>query len=195
MGLEDAVGLSLVDPIRDERGWAFTGASFVDEVNAFSFLSEAYLASDPAYDARVSVPVLWDRKRGVIVLLSDFLAPLERLQADLLAITAGGHEVILFQVLDPAELAFEFGESAMFQDLESGRTLFIDPASARNEYLRKLEAHCAGLRATCQRLGVACHRLATDRPLELALFDFMRERMQRRRQVLHGGRHSARKYA
>ena len=123
------------------------------------------------------------RKRGVIVLLSDFLAPLERLQADLLAITAGGHEVILFQVLDPAELAFEFGESAMFQDLESGRTLFIDPVTARKEYLRKLEDHCAGLRATCQRLGVACHRLATDRSLELALFDFMRERMQRRRSV------------
>ena len=78
---------------------------------------------------------------------------------------------------------FEFGESAMFQDLESGRTLFIDPASARKEYLRKLEAHCANLRATCQRLGIAYHRLATERPLELALFDFMRERMQRRRSV------------
>jgi len=92
-------------------------------------------------------------------------------------------------------LAFEFGESAMFQDMESGRTLFIDPATARQDYQRKLEAHCASLRATCQRLGVACHRLATDRPLELALFDFMRERMQRRRQVQHVGRHSVRQHA
>ena len=132
------------------------------------------------------------RKRGVIILLSDFLAPLERLEFDLVALTAGGHEVILFQVLDPAELAFEFGESAMFQDLESGRTLFIDPAAARQEYLRKLEAHCASLRATSQRLGIACHRLATDRSLELSLFDFMRERMQRRRQVRHAIRHNAR---
>ena len=67
MGLEQAIGLSFVDPIRDERGWAFTGGEYVDAVNGFSFLSEAYVASDPAYEARVSVPVLWDRQTGVIV--------------------------------------------------------------------------------------------------------------------------------
>jgi uncharacterized protein (DUF58 family) len=132
------------------------------------------------------------RKRGVVVLLSDFLAPIERLESDLIAITAGGHEMILFQTLDPAELAFEFKDSAMFQDVESGRTLFIDPAAARKEYQSKLESHCAALRATCQRLGVAYHRLATDRPLELALFDFMRERMQRRRKVQRVGRYATR---
>src|SRR5437763_6817697 len=57
MGLEDAIDVSFVDPIRDERGWAFTGGPYVDVVNGFSFLSEAYAASDPAYEARVSVPV------------------------------------------------------------------------------------------------------------------------------------------
>jgi putative glutathione S-transferase len=67
MGLEDAIGLSFVDPIRDERGWAFTGGEYADTVNGFSFLSEAYVASDPDYEARVSVPVLWDREAGVIV--------------------------------------------------------------------------------------------------------------------------------
>jgi glutathionyl-hydroquinone reductase len=67
MGLEDAIGISYVDPIRDERGWAFTGGEYHDPINGFSFLSEAYLATDPAYEARVSVPVLWDRARGVIV--------------------------------------------------------------------------------------------------------------------------------
>ena len=67
MGLEEAIGVSFVDPIRDERGWAFTGGEYVDPVNGFSFLSEAYTASDPAYDARVTVPVLWDRKSGVVV--------------------------------------------------------------------------------------------------------------------------------
>jgi putative glutathione S-transferase len=67
MGLEDAIGLSFVDPIRDERGWAFTGGEYFDPVNGYSFLSEAYLASDPGYEARVTVPVLWDRESGVIV--------------------------------------------------------------------------------------------------------------------------------
>ncbi len=123
------------------------------------------------------------RKRSLIVLISDFLAPLERLEGDLTALAACGHELIVFQVLDPAELTFDVGDAAMFQDLESGRVLFIDPSAARKEYLRRLETHCATLRDTCQRLGIACHRLATDRPLELALFDFLRQRMQRRRSV------------
>ncbi|MGO9499851.1 MAG: glutathione S-transferase family protein [Solirubrobacteraceae bacterium] len=67
MGLEDAIGISFVDPIRDERGWAFTGGDYVDEVNGFEYLSEAYLATDPMYAARVTVPVLWDKQTGVIV--------------------------------------------------------------------------------------------------------------------------------
>ena len=120
------------------------------------------------------------RKRSLLLLVSDFLAPLDRFARDLAALAACGHEVVVFQVLDPAELTFAFDSPAMFQDVESGRLLFIDPASARKEYLRKLEAHCASLRSACQKLGIGCHRLASDRPLELVLFDFLRQRMQRR---------------
>ena len=67
MGLKDAIGISFVDPIRDERGWAFTGGGYVDSVNGFEFLSSAYIATDPDYNARVTVPVLWDKQSGVIV--------------------------------------------------------------------------------------------------------------------------------
>lgn len=81
-GLRDVIGMSIVDPIRDERGWAFTGApgTTVDDVNGWSFLSDAYLASDTDFDARVTVPVLWDTVTGqivnnesadIIVMLSD----------------------------------------------------------------------------------------------------------------------------
>lgn len=67
MGLEDVIGMSFVDPLRDARGWAFTGGGYTDRVNGFRFLSEAYTATDPGYDGRVSVPALWDTKQGVIV--------------------------------------------------------------------------------------------------------------------------------
>jgi glutathionyl-hydroquinone reductase len=66
-GLEDAVGLSAVDPVRDERGWAFTGGAFADDVNGFRLLSQAYEATDPRFDGRYSVPVLWDKDAGRIV--------------------------------------------------------------------------------------------------------------------------------
>ncbi len=66
-GLEDVIGMSAVDPIRDERSWAFTGGEYVDPLNGWSFLGEAYAAADPAYDGRVSVPVLWDTRTRRIV--------------------------------------------------------------------------------------------------------------------------------
>jgi glutathionyl-hydroquinone reductase len=66
-GLEEAIALSVVDPIRDDRGWAFTGGEYVDHVNGWDFLSEAYAATDAAYDGRISVPVLWDTRTGRIV--------------------------------------------------------------------------------------------------------------------------------
>jgi putative glutathione S-transferase len=66
-GLEDAISVSAVDPIRDETGWQFTGGEYADPVNGFEFLSEAYDATNPDYEGRFSVPVLWDRQTGRIV--------------------------------------------------------------------------------------------------------------------------------
>lgn len=67
--LEDAVGVTVVDPIRDERGWAFhDGPGYsTDPVNGFQFLSEAYVATDPQFSGRVTVPVLWDKYSRRIV--------------------------------------------------------------------------------------------------------------------------------
>src|SRR3954465_2657302 len=66
-GLEDVIGMSVVDPIRDERGWAFTGGEYTDPVNGFRFRGEAYAATDPDHEARLSVPVLWDKESKRIV--------------------------------------------------------------------------------------------------------------------------------
>ncbi len=66
LGLDDVLGMTVVDPLRDERGWRFRPEE-PDPVNGFAFLAEAYRASDPSFDGRVTVPVLWDRERGRIV--------------------------------------------------------------------------------------------------------------------------------
>nr|MBI3612577.1 glutathione S-transferase family protein [Nitrospirota bacterium] len=71
--LEEAIGMTVVDPIRDERGWAFRegpGHS-LDPINGFQFLSEAYRATDSQYQGRVTVPVLWDTRTKRIVSNSD----------------------------------------------------------------------------------------------------------------------------
>ena len=68
LGLEDAISLATVDPIRDERGWRFTlDPGGRDPVLGLSFLSEAYLGTDPAYSGRVTVPCLVDVPTGRVV--------------------------------------------------------------------------------------------------------------------------------
>jgi len=72
-GLEDAIGMTVVDPVRDERGWAFrSGPGYSeDPINGFHYLSGAYTASNPNYRGRVTVPVLWDKKTKQIVSNND----------------------------------------------------------------------------------------------------------------------------
>jgi putative glutathione S-transferase len=72
-GLEDAIGMTVVDPIRDERGWAFRDGDgyTTDPINGFAYLSEAYFAIDASYRGRVTVPVLWDTRTKRIVSNSD----------------------------------------------------------------------------------------------------------------------------
>jgi len=69
LGLDQAVSVSMVDPIRDERGWAFReGPDYTkDPINGFSFLSEAYEATQPGFKGRITVPVLWDKRTRRIV--------------------------------------------------------------------------------------------------------------------------------
>jgi glutathionyl-hydroquinone reductase len=76
-GLEEAIDLTIVDPIRDEKGWAFRDPSgktplnapfeSTDPINGFRYLREAYIATDPNFDERVTVPVLWDKETKKIV--------------------------------------------------------------------------------------------------------------------------------
>jgi uncharacterized protein (DUF58 family) len=128
------------------------------------------------------------RKRGLIVLLSDLLTPLDELEQSLARLTAAGHEVVLFQALDPNELAFTFLRPTLFQDLESQQDVYVDPEAQRPEYQRRLADHCRQAEIICQKLGAAFHRLVTDQPLELVLIDFLRGRRRRnkliRRRVL-----------
>ena len=64
-GLEKIIGMTIVDPVRDEKGWRFTEEP--DPINNFEYLKQAYIASDPGFDARVTVTVLWDCIKQKIV--------------------------------------------------------------------------------------------------------------------------------
>ena len=71
------------------------------------------------------------RKRGLIVLISDLLVPLDTLKTRLGYLRSRGHDVVILRVLDPAEVEFTFSNPSMFVDVESGRQMYVEPSTAR----------------------------------------------------------------
>ncbi|WOS61726.1 glutathione S-transferase family protein [Sinorhizobium fredii] len=67
--LEDMIPLSVVDPLMLENGWEFKGENggTVDHLFGSKALWQVYARADPNYSGRVTVPVLWDKKKGTIV--------------------------------------------------------------------------------------------------------------------------------
>lgn len=131
----------------------------------------------PAGGTSLDVPVrqLADllRKRGLIVLISDLLAPVEKLEQQLGWLGALGHDIVLFHLADRAEIDFKFDQPAQFEDVESGRQWFVNPAQARESYLRRFADHRDFVRRSCERHGVEYQWLPTDTPMEVALYDFL----------------------
>ena len=123
----------------------------------------------------------------MVVLISDLLSKTEMLAQRLSYLRSQGHEVVLLRVLDPAELEFDFDKAAMFVDMETGRDLYIDPKTAREQYRRYFSQHADEIARTCRELGIDYYRLATSQPLELALFDFLQSRVNARRVVNRTG--------
>jgi putative glutathione S-transferase len=137
LGLEQVVSMSVVDPLRDERGWAFReGPGFThDPINGFHFLSEAYHATDPNFDGRVTVPALWDKQTKRIVNNSE--DDICRMFNDAFR---GRDHVDLF----PADLEPEHAELAQFiyERVNNGvyRAGFADQQSAYDRAFRTLFA-------------------------------------------------------
>lgn len=119
------------------------------------------------------------RKRGMICLVSDLLAPVETLERQLALLGAMGHDLVIFHVMDRAEIDFNFDQAAHFRDAETGVERFVDPAAARAAYLENLQAHRDFIRRACERQGIEYHWAPTDTPLEQVLFEFLSKRARR----------------
>ncbi len=124
-----------------------------------------------------------ERRRGLVILVSDLLAPLDALEPKLASLAACGHDVSVYQVLDPAEIAFPFAEAALFEDVETGLRRHVDPAAVRPQYLERLRRHQERVLEQCKAAGILHHLFPTDQPLERALFAHLHDRSRRHRQT------------
>jgi hypothetical protein len=89
--------------------------------------------------------------------------------------------VIVFHVLDPAEIEFPFDDAAHFQDLESGESIPVVPDTLRDQYLALMREHLTTLEERLVRSRIDYCRFDTSQPLDFALFEYLarRHRMSR----------------
>jgi len=116
------------------------------------------------------------RRRALIVVVSDFFCDLEPLLNCFQHLRFQKHDLALFQLLDRAELEFQFDRPVRFVDLESSLSIVTEPSSVRDEYLRQFRLFLEQLRGGCNEFGADYRQVITDRDYERVLADFLVER-------------------
>jgi len=119
------------------------------------------------------------RRRGIIIVFSDFYETAESVIRAIEPLRFRGNEVVLFHILDPGEVAPEVGAGALLVDLETGARIEVTGDFAASEYRRRIAAHIEALREGARRAGMSYQLLVTDRPLDAALREYLAIRQGR----------------
>jgi uncharacterized protein (DUF58 family) len=114
--------------------------------------------------------------RGMVVLISDLLYPVDEVLAHLRTLQARHHDVLVLQISDPAERDFPFAQGQALEDAEDGSRGFAADASARRQYLENRARHFDRLAQACLDDGIELEEFSSDEPLDRALHRFLRRR-------------------
>jgi hypothetical protein len=120
-------------------------------------------------------------RRGVLCVVSDFYEDPEAVVDAVTPLRFRGNDIIVFHVLDPAELDFGFSDAQAFEDLETGDQLPVVPDALRKEYIALVKAHTEALRSKFSEVRVDYTLLDTSKPLDHALFRYLSSREKRNR--------------
>ncbi len=118
-------------------------------------------------------------KRGMMVVISDFLSDPEQTLRGLRLLRQRGHDVLVLHVMDDDELDFPFTGPTRFEDLESEGMLNCNPQSLREGYMEELETFLSGVRRGCASAAVDYCLIRTSQPLDAALAEFVSRRFAR----------------
>jgi uncharacterized protein (DUF58 family) len=121
------------------------------------------------------------KRRGILVLISDFYEEPAKVVEAVNNLRFRGHDVIVYQVLDRAEIEFDFDESATYEDLETGDSVPVVPGRMREQYKQMMAEHLEEISALMIKNQIDYGLIRTDQPLDEALFRYLmlRERLGR----------------
>jgi uncharacterized protein (DUF58 family) len=116
------------------------------------------------------------KRRGLIILISDFLDTPEDIISGIRHFRYNGHEVLVFQILDPNERHFDFQGDVLFEDIETGENLRTQPWYIKKEYQSRMEQFIRELRVSCLQNKVDYQLIETSDSLETALISYLTKR-------------------
>lgn len=116
------------------------------------------------------------KRRGLIILLSDLLDEPQKVISGLKHFRHRNHEVIIFQILDPMEISFDFSQDAIFRDLESGEKLTTQPRHIHEEYQATVKRFIDLYKQYCQESQIDLITLSTNQLYDRALFEYLLKR-------------------
>ena len=116
------------------------------------------------------------RRRGLVILFSDLMAPADEVLSGLAHFRHRQHEVLVFHILDRAELEFDFDQPATFIDSETGEEVALEPWEIRGGYRAKLAAWTERYRTECRRAQIEYVALDTATPYDQALYRYLEKR-------------------
>ena len=119
------------------------------------------------------------RRRGFVVLISDFYEAPEKIVRTVEPMRFHGNEVLLFHVLDPQEIRPKLGEPMTLIDMETDEAMEVTPEYAQHDYREKMDAHIKQLSERVRAAGMEYYLLVTDKPLDGALREFLTLRQGR----------------
>ena len=121
------------------------------------------------------------KRRSIVALVSDFYENPEDLLEAAKPYSYLGNDLIMFHVLDPAEIDFPYNDPSRFMDLESGEEVPVVPEVFATQYRKMIQDHIETLRTKCSESRIDYVLLNTSKPLDEALFTYLgnRERMMR----------------
>ena len=121
------------------------------------------------------------KRRGILLLISDFYDEPEAILDAIKPLKFLGNDLIVFHVLDPQEITFDYEDASAFEDLESREQIPVVPQSFRAQYRALIQEHIAALQTRFSEQRIDYALLNTSEPLDRALFSYLssREKMMR----------------
>jgi uncharacterized protein (DUF58 family) len=116
------------------------------------------------------------RRRGLVILISDLIDEPDAVLSALQHFRFLGHDVVVFHVMDDAELNFPFGSLTEFTDLETGQKVMVSPDGMRPVYMEELRKFLSQYEKGCAGIRAGYKLFDTTKPLEVALSEYLYRR-------------------